>query len=91
MLEAADWSRNDLQYDIAAFNIRTAEIIKRVIPDARIAGLVLCRPRAESWPRSSRAISGLPVSSPAVKKFDLSRWSQGIVPTDQDARAAGRG
>lgn len=32
---------------ITDFNIRTAEIIKRVIPDARIGGLVLCGPRVE--------------------------------------------
>ncbi|MBU4459517.1 MAG: beta-galactosidase, partial [Verrucomicrobia bacterium] len=30
---------------VTEFNIRTAEIVKRVIPDARIAGLVLCGPR----------------------------------------------
>ena len=37
---------------IADLNIRTAEIIKRVIPDARIAGGVLCGPKpdfAEGW------------------------------------------
>lgn len=36
----------------ADLNIRTAEIIKRVIPDARIAGGVLCGPKAdyaEGW------------------------------------------
>lgn len=36
----------------ADLNIRTAEIIKRVIPDARIAGAVLCGPKpdwAEGW------------------------------------------
>lgn len=32
---------------ITEFNIRTAEIIKRVIPDARIAGLVLCSARLD--------------------------------------------
>lgn len=32
---------------IIEFNIRTAEIIKRVIPDARIGGLVLCGPKGE--------------------------------------------
>ena len=31
----------------ADFNIRTAEIIKRVIPDARIAGGVICGPKPE--------------------------------------------
>ncbi len=30
---------------VTEFNIRTAEIIKRVIPDARIGGLVLCGPK----------------------------------------------
>jgi len=42
----AMWNEPDINKkhkpeDIAAFNIRTAEIIKRVIPDARIAGLSL--------------------------------------------------
>ena len=42
----AMWNEPDLNKkhkpeDIAAFNIRTAEIIKRIIPDARIAGLSL--------------------------------------------------
>jgi hypothetical protein len=32
---------------VADINIRTAEIIKRVIPDARIAGGVLCGPKPE--------------------------------------------
>jgi hypothetical protein len=32
---------------ITAFNLRTAEIIKREIPDARIAALVLCAPKIE--------------------------------------------
>lgn len=32
---------------ITEFNIRTAQIIKRIIPDARIAGLVLCRPKVQ--------------------------------------------
>ena len=42
----AMWNEPDINkqhkpVDIAAFNIRTAEIIKRIIPDARIAGLSL--------------------------------------------------
>jgi hypothetical protein len=42
----AMWNEPDINKkhkpaDIAAFNIRTAEIVKRVIPDARIAGLSL--------------------------------------------------
>lgn len=42
----AMWNEPDINKkhkpeDIAAFNIRTAEIIKRVIPDSRIAGLSL--------------------------------------------------
>ena len=32
---------------ITAFNMRTAEIIKRINPDARIAALVLCNPKLE--------------------------------------------
>ena len=44
----AMWNEPDLKgnktpAEIAAFNVRTAKIIKRVIPDARIAGLSLAR------------------------------------------------
>ena len=44
----AMWNEPDLKgkktpADIAAFNVRTAKIIKRVIPDARIAALSLAR------------------------------------------------
>ena len=46
VLDWAMWNEPDINKqhkpeDIAAFNIRTAKIIKRVIPDARIAGLSL--------------------------------------------------
>jgi hypothetical protein len=37
---------------VADLNIRTAEIVKRVIPEARIAGGALCGPKpdfAEGW------------------------------------------
>jgi hypothetical protein len=50
-----DWSmwnepsnnKNHTKEIITEFNIRTASIIKRVIPDARIAGLVLSDPRLD--------------------------------------------
>jgi len=41
MWNEPDINKKHTPEDIAAFNIRTAEIIKRVIPDARIAGLSL--------------------------------------------------
>lgn len=41
MWNEPDGNKKHTPEDIAAFNIRTAEIIKRVIPDARIAGLSL--------------------------------------------------
>ena len=41
MWNEPDINKHHQPEDIAAFNIRTAEIIKRVIPDARIAGLSL--------------------------------------------------
>jgi hypothetical protein len=41
MWNEPDINKKHKPEDIAAFNIRTAEIIKRVIPDARIAGLSL--------------------------------------------------
>ena len=42
MWNEPDNNKQHTPEDIALFNIRTAEIIKRVIPDARIAGLSLC-------------------------------------------------
>lgn len=41
MWNEPDINKSHTPKDIALFNIRTAEIIKRVIPDARIAGLSL--------------------------------------------------
>ena len=41
MWNEPDINKQHTPEDIAAFNIRTAEIIKRVIPDARLAGLSL--------------------------------------------------
>jgi hypothetical protein len=41
MWNEPDINKKHTPADIAAFNIRTAEIVKRVIPDARIAGLSL--------------------------------------------------
>ena len=41
MWNEPDGNKKHKPADIAAFNVRTAEIIRRVIPDARIAGLSL--------------------------------------------------
>lgn len=41
MWNEPDINKKHTPADIAAFNIRTAEIVRRVIPDARIAGLSL--------------------------------------------------
>jgi len=45
MWNEPDHNKDHTPQIITEFNIRTAEIIKRIIPDARIAGLVLCGPR----------------------------------------------
>ncbi len=52
MWNEPDGNKNHTPEMVADMNIRTAEIIKRVIPDARIAGGVLCGPMAdfaEGW------------------------------------------
>jgi hypothetical protein len=52
MWNEPDGNKNHTPEMVADLNIRTAEIIKRVIPDARIAGGVLCGPKpdfAEGW------------------------------------------
>ena len=68
----AMWNEPDINKkhkpaDIVAFNIRTAEIIRRVIPDARIAGLSL----ASSSPKLLE--SCLKVMA-AEEKVDLFTW-----------------
>jgi hypothetical protein len=45
MWNEPDGNREHTPERVTEFDIRTAEIIKRVIPDARIGGLVLCGPR----------------------------------------------
>ena len=52
MWNEPDGNKNHTPDMVADMNIRTAEIIRRVIPDARIAGGVLCGPKpdfAEGW------------------------------------------
>ncbi len=52
MWNEPDGNKNHTPEMTADINIRTAEIIKRVIPDARIAGAVLCGPKpdwTEGW------------------------------------------
>ena len=52
MWNEPDGNKNHTPEMVADLNIRTAEIIKRVIPEARIAGGVLCGPKpdfTEGW------------------------------------------
>jgi hypothetical protein len=68
----AMWNEPDINKqhkpaDIAAFNIRTAEIIRRVIPDARIAGLSL----ASSSPT---LLDSCLTALAAQDKVDLFHW-----------------
>jgi hypothetical protein len=68
----AMWNEPDINKkhkpeDIAAFNIRTAEIIKRVIPDARIAGLSL----ASSSPKLLESCLKVLAEK---RKVDLFHW-----------------
>lgn len=52
MWNEPDGNKNHTPEMVADFNIRTAQIIKRVIPEARIAGGVLCSPNptfTEGW------------------------------------------
>jgi hypothetical protein len=52
MWNEPDGNKNHTPEMVADIDIRTAEIIKRVIPDARIAGGVICGPKpafAEGW------------------------------------------
>jgi len=68
----AMWNEPDINpqhtpEDIAVFNIRTAEIIKRVIPDARIAGLSLASSNPKLLERCLKALA-------EKGKVDLFRW-----------------
>ena len=48
MWNEPDLNKSNSMETVAQFNIRTAEIIRRVIPDARIAGLSLASPKCEN-------------------------------------------
>ncbi len=68
----AMWNEPDINKkhkpaDIAAFNIRTAEIIKRTIPDARIAGLSLASSSPKLFEECLKAIA-------EKNKVDLFDW-----------------
>lgn len=68
----AMWNEPDINKqhkpeDIAAFNIRTAEIIKRVIPDSRIAGLSLASSSPKLLESCLQALA-------AKGKVDLFHW-----------------
>jgi hypothetical protein len=68
----AMWNEPDINKQhqpeaIAAFNIRTAEIIKRVIPDARIAGLSLASSSPKLLDSCLKALT-------ARGKVDLFHW-----------------
>lgn len=47
MWNEPDGNEDQTPQQITEFNIRTAEILRRVIPDARIGALVLCGPKPE--------------------------------------------
>ncbi len=53
---------------VTEFNIRTAEIIKRVIPDARIGGLVLCGPKTNYFEYFGKTLA-------ERNKSDLFYWA----------------
>lgn len=68
----AMWNEPDLNKDnsmesVAQFNVRTARIIKRIIPDARIAGLSLASPRCENLHACLKEIQRL-------EALDLFQW-----------------
>ena len=68
----AMWNEPDINKahkpaDIARFNIRTAEIVKRVIPDARIAGLSLASTSPKLFEQCLQALA-------AQGKVDLFHW-----------------
>lgn len=58
----ANWNEPDINpqhkpSDIAAFNIRTSKIIKRIIPNARIAGLSLASPNPDAFEECVKEIA----------------------------------
>ncbi len=68
----AMWNEPDINKkhkpaDISAFNIRTAEIVKRVIPDARIAGLSLASSSPKLFEQCLQALA-------EKGKVDLFHW-----------------
>jgi len=67
MWNEPDINKQHTPEDIAAFNIRTAEIIKRVIPDARIAGLSLASSSPALLDNCLKALA-------AHGKVDLFHW-----------------
>ena len=67
MWNEPDINKTHTPEDIAAFNIRTAEIVRRVIPDARIAGLSLANTNPKFFERCLKALA-------ERGKVDLFRW-----------------
>jgi hypothetical protein len=67
MWNEPDINKQHTPVDIAAFNIRTAEIIKRVIPEARIAGLSLASSSPKLLEDCLKALA-------AKGKVDLFHW-----------------
>lgn len=63
-ISPSDGSAPKMPTQIAAFNVRTARIVKRNIPDAKIAGLSLARNRPEFLEECLRALG------PDVALFD---------------------
>ena len=68
----AMWNEPDINpehtpQEIARFNIRTAEIIRRIIPDARIAGLSLARSTPDFFESCLKTFQEL-------NRFDLFNW-----------------
>jgi len=53
---------------VTEFNIRTAEIVKRVIPEARIGGLVLCGPKTNYFEHFGKTLA-------ERNKLDLFHWA----------------
>lgn len=58
MWNEPDIGKNKTRKDIVEFNIRTAKIIKRNIPDARIAGLSLARNNPEYFEKCLNEMGG---------------------------------
>ena len=63
-IQPGDGSAPKTPKQIASFNVRTAQTVKRIIPDARIAGLSLARNRPEFLEECIRALG------PDVSLFD---------------------